>query len=122
MRKFNLIKLVLLRQYQRRILRYAKKYVVEPIDSEEEQEPPMTPAERLEEQMDNMNRVMANADKGDKIDKKILKRLVPEEIYEKRFPASKDKAKEREAERAARRERAMQEYMSKHMGGDPTLQ
>lgn len=91
MRKFELIKLVMLRQYQRRILRYAKKYVVVPLPSDEE-DTNLTPQAMLEEQMENINRVIAGAKTGDKIDKKILKRLVPEDIYERNFPAAAAKA------------------------------
>ena len=95
MRKFELIKLVMLRQYQRRILRYAKKYVIEPLPSDEE--PQMNAAELLEEQMDNVNRVIEGAKGGDKLDKKILKRLIPEDIYERNFPDYAEKAAQRRA-------------------------
>jgi hypothetical protein len=113
MRKFELIKLVMLRQYQRRILRYAKKYVIEPLPSDEE--PKMTAAELLEEQMENVNRVIEGAKGGDKLDKKILKRLIPEDIYERNFPNYAEKAAQRKEKLLALKQKAMNAE-----GRDPT--
>lgn len=84
------------------MLRYAKKYVVKPKKEGKEPDPKPTYDERKEEQMSNMRRVMEGATSGSKIDKKIMKRLVPSSIYFKNFPeakAKKEKIKKEKEER-----------------------
>ena len=120
MRKFELIKLVMLRQYQRRILRYAKKYVVAPLPSDDEDSKPTNPAELLEEQMENISRVIDGAKKGDKVDKKILKRLIPEDLYEKTFPEAAHKAQERKQHLQELKQKAAKNAEATG-GQDPTI-
>jgi hypothetical protein len=93
MRKFTLLKLIMLRQYQRRILRYAKKYIIKPPKEGREVEmefDQMSPEARLVEQLSNLDRVMEGSSQNS-VDKKILKRLVPQKIYFHKFPEAEAK-------------------------------
>lgn len=77
LRKLNLIKLCILRQYQRRSLKYSKKSLIKPPDpTKKKKEEQKIESIEKHEDLENLSRLAEGAGKGDKIDQKILKNLL----------------------------------------------
>jgi hypothetical protein len=81
MRKLNLIKLVLMRQHQRRMLKYSMKSLIHPkkkVHPKKRQRSGIKLTKEEEQLCDikNIHRVYEGAIQGDIVDKKILKNLV----------------------------------------------